>query len=160
MFLLDIRLCVWCPALSLATMRSRFRRLSTAAAAPALPPQYLQQLNPQLWDRATHQRNHVRVDAATGSKLVSQPRLPPPDEAAFPAGYLDAVRQPHAVVATPPPSQGVFRPPPLALWTGDSFSPPTIRFEELMCEKGGGEARGGASASSAQASACEEARCE
>uniref|UniRef100_A0A7S3WEI0 Uncharacterized protein n=1 Tax=Emiliania huxleyi TaxID=2903 RepID=A0A7S3WEI0_EMIHU len=121
-------------------MCSRFRRLSTAAAAPALPPQYLQQLNPQLWDRATHQRNHVRVDAATGSKLVSQPRLPPPDEAAFPAGYLDAVRQPHAVVATPPPSQGVFRPPPLALWTGDSFSPPTIRFEELMCEKGGGEA--------------------
>ena len=143
-------------------MPLRFRRLSTraAAAAPALPPQYLQQLNPLLWDRATHQRNHVRVDAATGSKLVSQPRLPPPDEAAFPAGYLDAVRQPHAVVATPPPSQGVFRPPPLALWTGDSFSPPTIRFEELMCEKGGGEARGGASASSAQASACEEARCE
>mmetsp|Transcript_49967 Transcript_49967/g.161899 ORF Transcript_49967/g.161899 Transcript_49967/m.161899 type:complete len:416 (+) Transcript_49967:69-1316(+) len=123
-------------------MPSRFRLLSTraAAAAPALPPQYLQQLNPQLWDRATQQRNHVRVDAATGSKLVSQPRLPPPDEAAFPAGYLDAVRQPHAIIATPPPSQGVFRPPPLALWTGDSFSPPTIRFEELMCEKSGGEA--------------------
>jgi len=109
-----------------ASRRSMFSSLP-------LPPQFVDSLNPASFDPSTYQRNDVLVHPVSGVKLGTGSH--PCRNAAPPESYLSSVNIPGPLQCTSHPSLGVFSPPPIKHWRGDSsdFLHPseTLPFSEV-----------------------------